>query len=81
MGKEAGLFLPSGTMGNQVAILTHTQRGDEVIVDSDAHIFYYELATPAVAGGVQLFPVHNLHSAEGIAKLTAEAVVCAKPVF
>ena len=71
MGKEASLFLPSGTMGNQVAILTHTQRGDEVVVDFDAHIFYYELATPAVAGGVQLFPVQNLHSDKGVAELTA----------
>ena len=32
MGKEAGLFLPSGTMGNQVALLTHTNRGDEVLL-------------------------------------------------
>lgn len=69
MGKEAALFVPSGTMGNQVAVLAHTNRGDEVIVDSEAHIFFYELATPAVAGGVQLFPVANLHSEEGVKKL------------
>ncbi|MBO8126979.1 MAG: low-specificity L-threonine aldolase [Firmicutes bacterium] len=69
MGKEAGLFVPSGSMGNQAAILAHTQRGDEVICDSEAHVFYYELATPAVAGGVQLFPVPNLHSEAGPAEL------------
>lgn len=71
MGKEAGLFLPSGTMANQVAILAHTDRGDEVIVDSESHIFYYELAAPAVAGGVQLHPVPALHSPTALDRLTA----------
>ncbi len=69
MGKEAGLFLPSGVMANQVAILAHTDRGDEVIVDSQSHIFHYELATPAVAGGVQLYPVPDLHSPEALVQI------------
>ena len=43
-GKEAGLFVASGTMGNQVAVLTHTQPGQEVICDADAHIMSYEVA-------------------------------------
>ena len=60
MGKEAGLFLPSGTMGNQVAILTHTNRGDEVLLDPEAHIFYYEVGSPAMFAGVQLRPVPGL---------------------
>ena len=47
-GKEAALFLPSGTMANQVAVMTHTRRGDEVLLEAEAHIFYYE------AGGVSL---------------------------
>ncbi|MEW6082692.1 MAG: low-specificity L-threonine aldolase [Bacillota bacterium] len=47
-GKEAALFLPSGTMANQVAVMTHTCRGDEVLLEAEAHIFYYE------AGGVSL---------------------------
>ncbi|HHT02322.1 MAG TPA: threonine aldolase, partial [Firmicutes bacterium] len=38
-GQAAGLFLPSGTMGNQVAVLTHTQRGDEVLLEAEAHIY------------------------------------------
>src|SRR3972149_1522300 len=43
MGKEAGVFVPSGTMANLVAILTHCQRGEELIVGNEAHIFYYEV--------------------------------------
>lgn len=41
-GKEAGLFCPSGTMTNQVAIKVHTQPGDEVIIEKNSHIYYYE---------------------------------------
>jgi len=39
-GKEAGLFVLSGTMGNQVAVLAHTNRGDEVICEAESHIVY-----------------------------------------
>jgi len=60
MGKEAGLFLPSGTMGNQVALLTHTNRGDEVLLDPEAHIIYYEVGSPAMFAGVQLRTVPGL---------------------
>jgi threonine aldolase len=52
-GKEAGLFCPSGTMTNQVAIKTHTQPGDEVICDVTAHIFNYEGGGMAFNSGVQ----------------------------
>lgn len=52
-GKEAGLFVTSGTQGNQVALMTHTRRGDEVILESEAHIFYYEAGAMAVLSGVQ----------------------------
>ena len=41
-GQEAGLFCPSGTMTNQIAINVHTRPGDEVICDKDAHIYKYE---------------------------------------
>ncbi len=53
LGKQAGLFVPSGTMGNQLAIMTHTQPGDEVILDYESHIFRYEVAGAAVMSGVQ----------------------------
>lgn len=56
-GKEAGLFVPSGTMGNQAALYAHTARGQEVIVEENAHIFYYEAGAPAVLSGVQLRPL------------------------
>ncbi|QJW48827.1 hypothetical protein HA075_26475 [bacterium BFN5] len=42
-GKEAALFVASGTMGNQLAVMTHTQRGDEIICEANSHIFYYEV--------------------------------------
>lgn len=53
MGMEAGLLLPSGTMANQVAIYTHTRRGDEVIVEAEAHCYYYEVGAMAALAGVQ----------------------------
>ena len=42
LGKEAGLFVPSGTMSNAVAIRTHTSPGDEVVLESTSHIYVYE---------------------------------------
>jgi threonine aldolase len=56
-GKQAALFVPSGTMGNEVAILTHTRRGDEAILEADSHIYRYEAGGPAVLAGVQLAPI------------------------
>ncbi|NLG84881.1 MAG: low-specificity L-threonine aldolase [Firmicutes bacterium] len=57
IGKEAALFVASGTMGNQVAVMTHASRGDEVIVEAEAHIYYYEVGALAVLAGVQARPV------------------------
>jgi threonine aldolase len=50
-GREAGLFVPTGTMGNQIGIRLHTQPGQEVIAESRAHILDYEMATVAVFSG------------------------------
>jgi threonine aldolase len=50
-GREAALFVPSGTMGNQIAIRLHTQPGQEVIAESRAHILDWEMATTAVFSG------------------------------
>ena len=55
--KEAALFVPSGTMGNQIAIRLHTSAGQEVITERQAHIFNYELAAMAVISGVLARPV------------------------
>ena len=57
MGKDAALFVPSGTMGNQVAVLTHTEPGSEVILEADSHIYYYESAAASVFAGVQPRPL------------------------
>jgi threonine aldolase len=59
VGKEAALFVPSGTMGNLVSILTHCQRGDEIILGDKAHIFIFEVASASAFGGVQLHIVPN----------------------
>lgn len=53
-GKKAALFVPSGTMGNQLAIRLHTQPGQEVIVESTAHIVRYEQGSAGALAGVQL---------------------------
>jgi threonine aldolase len=59
LGKEAALFVPSGTMGNLAAILAHCGRGDEVILGSLAHTFLFEASGAASLGGVSPFPVGN----------------------
>jgi len=58
-GLEAGLFVPSGTMGNLASILTHCQRGDEIIVGRKAHIFLYEATGAAALGGVNIQTIPN----------------------
>lgn len=57
LGMEAALFVPSGSMANSVSILAHTNRGDEVIMDKESHTFNYEVAAPAVIGGLQVHPL------------------------
>jgi threonine aldolase len=52
LGKEAALFTPSGTMANQLAVRGHTESGDEILVEANAHIYYYESGAPAVLSGV-----------------------------
>lgn len=54
LGKEAALFVPSGTMGNQISINAHTQPGQEIIVERDSHIVNYECGSSAMLAGVQL---------------------------
>lgn len=57
LGKDAGVFVTSGTQGNLVSVLAHTQRGQEVILDLDSHIYNYEVAGAALVGGLQMRPV------------------------
>lgn len=57
--KEASVFVPSGTMGNLIALLVHCQRGDEAIVGSKSHIYLNEAGGMSALGGIQPNPVPN----------------------
>lgn len=58
-GKEKALYVPSGCMANQLAVKAHTQPGDEVICESECHIFNYETAAPAILSNVQMMTVRG----------------------
>jgi threonine aldolase len=55
LGKEASIFVPSGTMGNQLAIKSHTQPGDEVIIEATSHPYNFEGGASAVLSAVQFY--------------------------
>jgi threonine aldolase len=59
MGHEGSLFVASGTMGNLIAILSHCERGDEVIVGNKAHTFLYEGGGLSALGGIHSCQLHN----------------------
>ena len=61
LGKEAAVFMPSGTMTNQVALRAQTEPGDEVVLESQAHIYYYEAGGPAALSGVMCRLVQGDH--------------------
>ncbi len=63
LGKEAALFVPSGTMGNQICIKVHTQPGDEVIAEKGCHVFNYETAAIAFLSNVQVYTIEGKHGA------------------
>lgn len=70
-GKEAALFVPTGSMGNQIAVKLHTQPGQEILIEERGHIFNYELGTPAVVAGVM---VRTVCSADGSGHLTWDEI-------
>jgi threonine aldolase len=59
LGKEAALFVPSGTMGNQICVKLHTRPGTEVVLEERSHIFNYEMGASAAFSGVTLRPVRG----------------------
>src|SRR5579872_1499808 len=63
LGKQAALFVPTGSMGNAIGIRLHTKHGDEVICDHRAHILDWELATHAQFSGCQL---RSISTTDGI---------------
>ncbi len=70
--KEAALFVPSGCMGNQIAIALHAGTGDEIIVESESHIFHYETTAPSIISRVQM---HCVASERGA--MTTESIAAA----
>ena len=74
LGKEAGLFVASGTQGNLVSVLAHTRRGDEVLVGDQCHVFHNEAGGASVLGGVALYPIATNHAGELAPELIAAAV-------
>lgn len=69
LGKEDALYVTSGVMGNQLCLAVQTNPGEEVIVEADSHIFYYENAGPSVISRVQLMPLASEKGIMSIEKI------------
>mgnify|MGYP003634451392 FL=1 len=59
-GKEAGLFVPSGTMSNQLGVKVLTQPGDEILIEKKGHIYNYESSGASMLSGVQIAPIEGI---------------------
>ncbi|MFT5316295.1 MAG: threonine aldolase, partial [Candidatus Krumholzibacteriia bacterium] len=85
LGKEAALYVPSGTMSNQLALIAQTNRGDQVVLEDGAHIYRYEAGGPAVLSGVQLTCVQTddgqMSWSDVAAALNPDNVHCAPPAM
>jgi threonine aldolase len=69
MGKEAGVFCPSGTFSNELALFTHCNQGDEIIIDQEAHIVVHESGAAPVISGVQFFTMESENNIWNLDKL------------
>ncbi len=74
LGKEAAVYVPSGTMANQIALRVHTRHGDRVVMDAESHIRAHESGAPAALAGVTIIPVDGVHGV-----FTPDQVVDAAP--
>src|SRR5512144_359391 len=72
--KEAALFVPTGSMGNQIAVKLHTKPGQEVVIEERGHIFNYEMGGPAAISSVMIRPVKSL---DGSGHLTWDEIAAA----
>src|SRR5919202_6211152 len=64
LGKEAALFVASGTMGNLCSLLAHCGRGDEVLLGDESHIFHYEQGGASALGGMVFHTVPTMTTGE-----------------
>src|SRR5690242_10804208 len=69
-GKEAALYVPSGTMGNQLAVATQTEPGDEVLLEAESHIYFYEGGGIAANSGCLAHPVRGARGVLPVEALT-----------
>jgi len=69
LGKEAALFVPSGTMSNQICVKVHTQPGDELLCEASCHIYNFEAGGPAVLSGVTCRTVEGDHGILDVSQL------------
>ncbi|MCS6850639.1 MAG: low-specificity L-threonine aldolase [Gemmataceae bacterium] len=69
LGKEAALFVPSGTMSNQICIRAHTQPGDEMLCEATCHVYNYEAGGPAVLSGVTCRCIEGDHGILDVSQL------------
>ena len=71
MGTETALFVPSGTMSNQIAIWLQTTKGSAIAIEQNAHIYHYEASAPALLSGVRMKPIYGqrgIMSAESLSQ-------------
>src|SRR6187551_3031893 len=68
-GMEAGLFVPSGTMSNQIAVRVHCRPQDEVLLESTSHIYLWEAGAPAALSGVTLRVIDGRYGLLDVADL------------
>ena len=69
IGTETALFVPSGTMSNQIAIWLQTSKGSAIAVEKDSHIFHYEAAAPALLSGVRMKAIDGTHGIMNVSAL------------
>src|SRR5581483_1670520 len=69
LGKEAALYVPSGTMSNQICVKAHTQPGDEILCDANCHIYNYEAGGPAVLAGGMCRTIEGEHGIMDLSQL------------
>ena len=84
IGKEAAVFVPTGTMGNQIAIMSHTSYGDEIIVGANSHIVVHEVGAAARLSGVSYAivdnPDHRIYAKDVIRKIKIGRASCRESV-